>query len=303
MPSTINLADLLVRDLDLDDDLEIVTMKGGSTTLITVYWNQGTAADGTVDFSRYVYGSQGSGGKNVDSEDVDQDGDIDVLVVTGDQQLRIFFQDPSADISNESVSTGRFQPGTVFHPNFGPGAEGLFARLADVNDDGLPDIVTVLTGDRVSVRLRDPGVGAPIKGSENSAFTPPYVFDAHQGPLQLAVVDLDGTHEPDVLTTNSGSDDVSMLLNVGGGLFQSPQDDLDGDGILNDGDLSTVVGDTPCTAGASENCDDNCLTKPNPNQTDPDSDGVGDECDNCPTEFNSSQTDTDGDGIGDACDP
>ncbi len=52
--------------------------------------------------------------------------------------------------------------------------------------------------------------------------------------------------------------------------------DSDGDGILDDGDLSNVVGDSYCIAGATVNCDDNCLNTDNPDQTDSDSDGIGD---------------------------
>ncbi|MEM7246799.1 MAG: FG-GAP-like repeat-containing protein [Acidobacteriota bacterium] len=49
-------------------------------------------------------------------------------------------------------------------------------------------------------------------------------------------------------------------------------------------------------------CLDNCPGVSNPDQSDEDSDGLGDACDNCPFEPNPGQEDIDLDGLGDACD-
>lgn len=90
--------------------------------------------------------------------------------------------------------------------------------------------------------------------------------------------------------------------------------DIDGDGILDDGDGSGMAGDNFCTGGQIRGCDDNCIYTPNADQADANGDGLGDACidpdsdgvinadDNCPAICNKEQRDADNDGIGDVCD-
>jgi hypothetical protein len=67
-------------------------------------------------------------------------------------------------------------------------------------------------------------------------------------------------------------------------LLPSSSDDVDGDGVPEDGDGSGVEGDRPCWTGQRISCDDNCPDVPNPGQEDDGGfntnlpDGVGNAC-------------------------
>jgi len=68
---------------------------------------------------------------------------------------------------------------------------------------------------------------------------------------------------------------------------------------------SCVESGVACASDADcvvSGCDDNCPFTHNPDQTDRESDEVGDACDNCLDSFNPGQEDANGDGEGDACD-
>lgn len=56
-------------------------------------------------------------------------------------------------------------------------------------------------------------------------------------------------------------------------------DDDDGDGILDDGDLNGIIGTVTCKDNNNENCDDNCPLDEDAYQTDLDGDGIGMVCD------------------------
>ncbi|WP_324673671.1 FG-GAP-like repeat-containing protein [Hymenobacter sp. GOD-10R] len=144
--------------------------------------------------------------------DIDGDGDLDLLAcygtsdpVPGGVFLRL--NDGTGKFTGTQVVTVGTNPGTV--------------ALADVDNDGDLDLLTAnrrnaLTS-TVSVRLND-GAGN-FSGTQDVA--------VGSLPNSLAVGDLDGDGDLDILTANSGSADVrtvSVRLNDGTGIFSGTQE-------------------------------------------------------------------------------
>lgn len=89
-----------------------------------------------------------------------------------------------------------------------------------------------------------------------------------------------GDHSGSLSGSCVGGDDPDIDAGIDAGV-DAPNDDVDGDGVLNG--------------------TDNCPAISNADQDDEDADTLGDACDPCPPDVDN--TDGDGDGVGDKCDP
>jgi len=103
-----------------------------------------------------------------------------------------------------------FQPALAFRV----GADPISVAAADLNRDGIPDIVTanVTSGD-VSVLL----------GNGDGTFQAQQRIPAGVEPAAVAVADLNRTGFLDLIVANSRPNAVSILLGNGDGTFQAPQ--------------------------------------------------------------------------------
>ena len=137
--------------------------------------------------------------------------DVAVADVNADGQ-------PDLVTANYSTSTvgvllnaghGVFQPVTTYSTGNNSSPEGI--AVADVNGDGLPDLLTAnYYGDAVGVLL----------GAGNGSFQAVTTYSTNYGghlltsPFAIVATDINGDGKPDLLTANRGDDTAGVLFNT-----------------------------------------------------------------------------------------
>jgi hypothetical protein len=143
---------------------------------------------------------------------------------------------PTPDATGDDLNGGGF--GAPVH--FAVGDQPTDVLLADVNGDGIPDLITANRGsNNVSV----------AHGFGDGAFGPSIDFPVEANPVAVFAADFNGDGRLDLAVAHEGDSDVAVLINAGGGVFLpretfpagGPQSDIvvfDFDG---DGDLDIAV--------------------------------------------------------------
>ena len=136
--------------------------------------------------------------------DLNGDGNPDLIVAnSGSNNVLIY----------PGLGNGQFGPAVNGGHGFFTGTDPVGITVADVNGDGRPDLVVANKGSNdVSILLNQ-------KQGNSITFTPGPRLKAGFGPVATVVKDVTGDGIPDLLVSNSQSNNVMLLPGVGGGFF------------------------------------------------------------------------------------
>jgi len=147
--------------------------------------------------------------------DVNLDKKVDLVVADrGSDTVSVLLGHGDGTFKKAIVSS--VVPPNVTFPNKGRPWFGPYAvAVADINQDGVPDIVTPnFLGDSVTILL---GIGnghfdPAIELKFGAPTDPQFMFTT---PYGIFAADFNGDGNPDFATANAGSDDLTVRLNTG----------------------------------------------------------------------------------------
>jgi len=192
-----------VADMDGNGDLDLAVANSGSDN-ISILVNTG---DGT--FNSPVNYAVGNNPSSVAAGDFDGDGDLDLAVANEGE-----FDD--ADLDEVSIlfkdGTGAF----VTVANIAVGVNPRDVAVGDLDSDGDADLVVANNG-----YSQDTSTVAVLLNNGDGTFAAAVRWLTGWGPESVALGDLDGDNDLDVVTANSVTNDVTLLANDGNGGFSS----------------------------------------------------------------------------------
>lgn len=188
-------------DLNGDGKPDLIVANWTDGT-VSVYLNTAATGAASPSYTAQQTFAVGAGPTYVAAADVNGDGKPDLLVTNSmDKTVSVLI-----NTTANGASSASFAPQQAF-------AVGTYAEsvaVADVNGDGLPDLIVANYGDySVSVLLNGTTVG-----STTPVFSNQQAFPVMGGPFQVRAVDLNGDGVPDLVVTEYDSNAVSVLLNT-----------------------------------------------------------------------------------------
>ena len=209
LPDNTNFGAVDSGDIDADGDIDLVITMTFEEEEVIIYWN-----DGNGQFTQDVLSINNDVSSNsVELEDMDNDGDLEIVAMT-DSRIRVYENtDNFETISSES--------------NFLNNA--LFFSTSDINNDGLQDIICASHDDsdiQISFFENKGDDGFSFQKIVNNFPASNFISFGEKSYTKntLQSVDVDGDGKKDLVFTDGYNDPNQVVLMKGTGSFVSTKD-------------------------------------------------------------------------------
>ena len=203
---------LVLADLNGDRKLDVVAYDGTGNTVSVLLGNGAGAFQAATNSPLPGMAPNGS---NAVIADLTGDGIPDLVVSSATPVNTSFgFSVPVGGTVSilPGKGDGTFQSPVQYKPTSQP---YWWMAAADVNGDGLPDLLFTNTVTRAPAQ-----VGVMLSNADGT-FQAPVSYGTGQLPRSPVLADLNGDGVPDLVVANAGlSNDISVLLGAGDGSFQ-----------------------------------------------------------------------------------
>jgi len=198
----------VVVSADMNGDGHPDLIEIGTDSTVAVLRNKG---DGTFD-SPNAYYTVGQQPAALAVADLNHDGKLDVVVLNStDATISVLMGKGDGDLVAPTATETANGVG-IPAPTYAVGNGPTSLAIADVNGDGIPDvIVSNFIDNTVSVLL----------GNGDGTFKPAVAVPVGNGPVFVTAADMNGDGKPDLLVNNNLDNTVGVLLNKGDGTFDA----------------------------------------------------------------------------------